>query len=125
MSSLFVYNHLNVVQNTVVFAKTGVKYVHHKAEQFDIGVYFESNGHGTAIFSAPFLDKVEESLLSFTESSDNTTVGNKRKLSEDAFPDTEGFKISSMIFVLDLKLNYSRHFQKLLIKRLVTLLAMH
>ena len=73
-----------------MFAKTGVKYVHHKAEQFDIGVYFESNGHGTAIFSAAFLDKVEESLLSFTESSDNTTVGNKRKLSEDAFPDIEG-----------------------------------
>lgn len=28
---------------------TGVKYLHHKAEQYDIGVYFEANGHGTVI----------------------------------------------------------------------------
>jgi phosphoacetylglucosamine mutase len=29
---------------------TGVKYLHHEAENFDIGVYFEANGHGTVIF---------------------------------------------------------------------------
>ena len=28
---------------------TGVKHLHHKAEQYDIGVYFEANGHGTII----------------------------------------------------------------------------
>jgi len=28
---------------------TGVKYLHHRAEQYDIGVYFEANGHGTVI----------------------------------------------------------------------------
>lgn len=28
-------------------AKTGVKHLHHKAQEFDIGVYFEANGHGT------------------------------------------------------------------------------
>lgn len=26
---------------------TGVKYLHHKAKEFDIGIYFEANGHGT------------------------------------------------------------------------------
>lgn len=35
----------------IVMAKTGVKFLHHKAEEFDIGVYFEANGHGTVIFS--------------------------------------------------------------------------
>ncbi|KAG1862233.1 phosphoacetylglucosamine mutase [Suillus subluteus] len=30
---------------------TGVKHLHHAAEQYDIGVYFEANGHGTVIFS--------------------------------------------------------------------------
>lgn len=30
---------------------TGVKYLHHAAQSFDIGVYFEANGHGTVIFS--------------------------------------------------------------------------
>ncbi|NXH21680.1 AGM1 mutase, partial [Bucco capensis] len=31
--------------------KTGVKHLHHKAQQFDVGVYFEANGHGTVLFS--------------------------------------------------------------------------
>ena len=35
----------------VAFAKTGVKYVHHAAEAFDVGVYFEANGHGTVLFT--------------------------------------------------------------------------
>lgn len=30
---------------------TGVKYLHHAAERYDIGVYFEANGHGTVLFS--------------------------------------------------------------------------
>lgn len=30
---------------------TGVKHLHHAAEEFDIGVYFEANGHGTVLFS--------------------------------------------------------------------------
>lgn len=28
-----------------------MKYLHHRATQFDIGVYFEANGHGTVLFS--------------------------------------------------------------------------
>ncbi|KAG9048890.1 Phosphoacetylglucosamine Mutase [Tulasnella sp. UAMH 9824] len=30
---------------------TGVKHLHHAAEAFGIGVYFEANGHGTVLFS--------------------------------------------------------------------------
>ena len=30
---------------------TGVKHLHHKAVEYDIGIYFEANGHGTVIFS--------------------------------------------------------------------------
>ena len=30
---------------------TGVKHLHHAAEQYGIGVYFEANGHGTVLFS--------------------------------------------------------------------------
>lgn len=30
---------------------TGVKHLHHAAERYDIGVYFEANGHGTVLFS--------------------------------------------------------------------------
>ena len=28
-----------------------MKYLHHAAQRFDIGVYFEANGHGTVLFS--------------------------------------------------------------------------
>lgn len=30
---------------------TGVKHLHHEAEKYDVGVYFEANGHGTVVFS--------------------------------------------------------------------------
>ncbi|CAM9593426.1 unnamed protein product [Chrysoparadoxa australica] len=38
-----------------VVAKTGVKFVHHAAEQFDVGIYFEANGHGTVLFKPSIL----------------------------------------------------------------------
>jgi phosphoacetylglucosamine mutase len=41
---------------SVTMAKTGVKYLHHKAQEFDLGVYFEANGHGTVLFSDNFLN---------------------------------------------------------------------
>ena len=34
-----------------MITKTGVKHLHHAAQQFDIGIYFEANGHGTVVFS--------------------------------------------------------------------------
>jgi len=34
-----------------VCTNTGVKFLHHAAARFDIGVYFEANGHGTVLFS--------------------------------------------------------------------------
>lgn len=35
----------------VMCTPTGVKWLHHAATSFDIGVYFEANGHGTVVFS--------------------------------------------------------------------------
>lgn len=35
-----------------VLAATGVKFLHEKAEKFDVGIYFEANGHGTVIFGS-------------------------------------------------------------------------
>ena len=37
---------------------TGVKHLHPVAESFDVGVYFEANGHGTAVFSDEATAKV-------------------------------------------------------------------
>jgi phosphoacetylglucosamine mutase len=47
-------------QIQVAMAKTGVKYLHHEALAFDIGVYFEANGHGTVLFSDSFLKVLKE-----------------------------------------------------------------
>ena len=44
----------NVMKNSAIqvkLAKTGVKFVEHEAKTFDIGMYFEANGHGTVIFN--------------------------------------------------------------------------
>ncbi|KAL1971236.1 hypothetical protein VTN77DRAFT_188 [Rasamsonia byssochlamydoides] len=40
-----------VLKLPVVCTKTGVKHLHHAALRFDVGVYFEANGHGTVTFS--------------------------------------------------------------------------
>jgi len=44
-------------EHRVEIAKTGVKYVHAAAhENFDVGVYFEANGHGTVLFGSKFYE---------------------------------------------------------------------
>uniref|UniRef100_M1C8S8 Phosphoacetylglucosamine mutase n=1 Tax=Solanum tuberosum TaxID=4113 RepID=M1C8S8_SOLTU len=54
----------------VVLTPTGVKYLHEKAAEFDIGIYFEANGHGTILFSEAYLCRLEsthKTLLSTSE----------------------------------------------------------
>ncbi|CCF60641.1 hypothetical protein KAFR_0L00340 [Kazachstania africana CBS 2517] len=43
--------------------KTGVKHLHHIAEsKFDIGIYFEANGHGTVLFSNKFYEVLQKAI---------------------------------------------------------------
>jgi phosphoacetylglucosamine mutase len=39
---------------------TGVKHLHTAAEHFDVGVYFEANGHGTVLFSRETLERLNK-----------------------------------------------------------------
>ncbi|XP_062324191.1 phosphoacetylglucosamine mutase isoform X2 [Osmerus eperlanus] len=41
----------NTMKVKVKCTKTGVKHLHHAAQEFHIGVYFEANGHGTVLWS--------------------------------------------------------------------------
>lgn len=50
----------NKLQLPVVCTKTGVKHLHHAATEFDIGVYFEANGHGTVLFKPDFITRLKE-----------------------------------------------------------------
>lgn len=47
-STTYITQHLRL---PVTCTPTGVKHLHHVAQSFDIGVYFEANGHGTVLFS--------------------------------------------------------------------------
>lgn len=47
----------------VACVPTGIKHLHHKALEYDIGVYFEANGHGTVVFSEKAKQRLKESLL--------------------------------------------------------------
>ncbi|CAN0910041.1 Phosphoacetylglucosamine mutase [Linum grandiflorum] len=52
-------NYLRQLGLEVVFTPTGVKYLHEKAAHYDVGIYFEANGHGTILFSDNFLSWLE------------------------------------------------------------------
>jgi len=42
------------------YVATGVKYLHNEAKKYDIGIYFESNGHGTVLFKKEYINKIKE-----------------------------------------------------------------
>ncbi|CAH2096962.1 unnamed protein product [Euphydryas editha] len=42
----------------VTCVKTGVKHLHHAALSYDIGIYFEANGHGTVVYSGHAKDSI-------------------------------------------------------------------
>lgn len=50
------------LQVPVACVSTGVKHLHHKALDYDIGIYFEANGHGTVVFSKNAKDKLKETI---------------------------------------------------------------
>jgi phosphoacetylglucosamine mutase len=51
----------------VLIAKTGVRHCHHAAKEFDIGVYFEANGHGTVVFGPQFYSYLSQAESYFME----------------------------------------------------------
>ncbi|KAI9771635.1 MAG: Phosphoacetylglucosamine Mutase [Geoglossum simile] len=55
-STAYITKSLNL---PVVCTPTGVKHLHHAAVKFDIGVYFEANGHGTVVFSSAAFKTLE------------------------------------------------------------------
>ncbi|GLC40833.1 hypothetical protein PLESTB_000017600 [Pleodorina starrii] len=48
----------DVLRLPTVCTPTGVKYLHEAAHSADLGIYFESNGHGTVLFSEQLLTRL-------------------------------------------------------------------
>lgn len=68
-----IYKTLHVIyfqQVPVACVATGVKHLQAKALDFDIGVYFEANGHGTVLFSDAAESKIKQAAK-------NERYGNK------------------------------------------------
>ena len=59
-STDFMRNSLGI--ETIV-APTGVKHLHEEAVKFDIGIYFEANGHGTVLFSPALLQRLSQVII--------------------------------------------------------------
>eukprot|EP01061_Rhynchopus_euleeides_P007502 TRINITY_DN16530_c0_g1_i1.p1 TRINITY_DN16530_c0_g1~~TRINITY_DN16530_c0_g1_i1.p1 ORF type:complete len:541 (+),score=220.91 TRINITY_DN16530_c0_g1_i1:36-1625(+) len=53
----------DVLKVEVAFTPTGVKHLHLKAVEYDVGVYFEANGHGTIVFSPAVLERLQQDDL--------------------------------------------------------------
>ncbi|KAK9320812.1 hypothetical protein V1517DRAFT_347849 [Lipomyces orientalis] len=50
---------MDILKVPVTVTPTGVKHLHHAAQLFDIGIYFEANGHGTVLFSNSAMKALE------------------------------------------------------------------
>ncbi|XP_012272091.1 phosphoacetylglucosamine mutase [Orussus abietinus] len=89
----------NVLKVPVSCVSTGVKYLHHEAKKFDIGVYFEANGHGTVTVN-------DDAIKIIREAQNNTSLSSKERLGAsklvtviDIINQTVGDALSDMLLV--------------------------
>lgn len=89
----------NTMKLIVRCTKTGVKHLHHAALEFDIGVYFEANGHGTVLFSKAAEEKIQQ--LAESSSTDDETKGAALLLQNtiNVINQTVGDAISDMLLI--------------------------
>ncbi|KAF7347870.1 Phosphoacetylglucosamine mutase [Mycena venus] len=75
---------------------TGVKHLHHAAEHYNIGIYFEANGHGTVLFS----QATQDILQSYEPSTpaQSTALEHLRNLNQ-LINQTVGDALSDMLLV--------------------------
>ncbi|GLH05929.1 Phosphoacetylglucosamine mutase [Gryllus bimaculatus] len=83
----------------VACVPTGVKHLHHKAQEFDIGVYFEANGHGTVCVAKSASEMIAQAA------SDEKLEVNQREAAQrlqtlvDLVNQTVGDALSDMLLV--------------------------
>ncbi|XP_017861382.1 PREDICTED: phosphoacetylglucosamine mutase [Drosophila arizonae] len=88
-STDYIVNELKVPVSCV---PTGVKHLHHKALEYDIGIYFEANGHGTIVFS-------DSSKAAISEAAKTNPKAQTLLLVIDLINETVGDAISDMLLV--------------------------
>ena len=89
----------------VACTATGVKFLHPEAEKFDVGVYFEANGHGTAVFSDQTLTRLDDAIARASsdegdgEESDGTAALKEMKAMTEAINPAVGDALSGILVV--------------------------
>ncbi|KTW26176.1 hypothetical protein T552_03067 [Pneumocystis carinii B80] len=92
-STNFISKILKIPVNCVL---AGVKHLHHAAMQYDCGIYFEANGHGTIIFSK----KMKFLLSSYQEKSPSQlAAANYLKELINLVNQTIGDSLSNMLLI--------------------------
>lgn len=95
-STDYISNYLKVRVDCV---PTGVKYLHHKALTYDIGVYFEANGHGTVIFSKNARQLISDKTKNSSVEENERNAAEKLYNLIDVINETVGDAISDMLVV--------------------------
>jgi len=92
-------NYLKELPIPVKIAKTGVKYVHKAAhENFDIGVYFEANGHGTVLFGEKFYNFIDLCDMHLEDAENNVAL-KRLKLLPKMINQAVGDALSDLLLV--------------------------
>ncbi|KYN37087.1 Phosphoacetylglucosamine mutase [Trachymyrmex septentrionalis] len=89
----------NVLKVPVACVPTGVKHLHKKALEFDIGVYFEANGHGTVIFKGTAKEAIKNHAKNEMLSTIQRVASSKLRDVTDLINETVGDALSDMLLV--------------------------
>lgn len=73
-----------------------MKHLHHAAERYQVGVYFEANGHGTVLFSQKAIDIIRSHE---PKTPTQATSLDRLKSLSDLINQTVGDALSDMLFV--------------------------
>ncbi|XP_036406214.1 phosphoacetylglucosamine mutase [Megalops cyprinoides] len=84
---------------TVRCVKTGVKHLHHAAQEFDIGVYFEANGHGTVLFSKAAEEKIQQLALDPNTNDEKKSAARLLESTVNLINQTVGDALSDMLLI--------------------------
>ncbi|XP_022917833.2 phosphoacetylglucosamine mutase [Onthophagus taurus] len=95
-STEYITKQLNV---PVACVSTGVKHLHSKALDYEIGVYFEANGHGTVIFKKSVKDKIKTILDNENSSETQKEAAKRLLILINLINETVGDAISDLLLV--------------------------
>ncbi|XP_051165493.1 phosphoacetylglucosamine mutase [Leptopilina boulardi] len=89
----------NKLKIPVACVPTGVKHLHHKALEFDIGIYFEANGHGTIVFKDSATELIRQAAKNESLSENKREAAKKLSQVIDVINQTVGDALSDMLLV--------------------------